>query len=70
LYNNCNARADIKETKMNMEKISDTLNDISDVLDRKLDTKNSFGEYTGDILNSINFNLERIAESLEKIANK
>lgn len=55
---------------MNMEKISDTLNDISDVLDRKLDTKNSFGEYTGDILNSINFNLERIAESLEKIANK
>jgi uncharacterized protein Yka (UPF0111/DUF47 family) len=55
---------------MTIEKISDTLNDISDALDRKLDTKNSFGEYTGDILNSINFNLERIADSLEKIANK
>jgi archaellum component FlaC len=70
LYNYFNARADTKETKMTIEKISDTLNDISDVLDRKLDSKNSFGEYTGDILNSINFHLERIADSLEKITNK
>jgi|APGre2960657404_1045060.scaffolds.fasta_scaffold444649_1 hypothetical protein len=55
---------------MATENINDTLQDISDILDRKLDSKNAFGEYTGDILNSINFNLERIADVLEKIANK
>lgn len=53
-----------------MANTEEILSDISDILDRKLDSKNAFGEYTGDILNSINFNLERIAESLEKIANK
>jgi len=54
---------------MTKENISEALNDMVDVLDQKLNTKNSFGEYTGDILNSINYNLERIADSLEKVSN-
>jgi hypothetical protein len=54
---------------MTIENINDTLCDISDVLDRNLNTKNFFGEYTGDILHDINFNLSRIADSLEKVSN-
>jgi len=52
------------------EQIVSTLEEIADTLERKLDSKNDFGQYTGDILHSIDWNLSRIAESLEKIANK
>ena len=50
--------------------MNDKLEEISDILDRKLDRKNDFGEYNGDILHNMEWHLGRIADALEKIANK
>ena len=53
--------------------LEDNLRDISNAienLEARLDPNNDFGQSVGDELHSIDFNLGRIADALEKIANK
>lgn len=49
--------------------LEDVCNAICDLED-KFDPKNDFGQTVGDELHQIEYQLSRIADSLEKIANK
>ena len=63
-------REQIKGNKMALEdNITDIVNSI-DNLTEKFELKNDFGMTIGDELHSIEFQLSRIADALEKIANK
>jgi hypothetical protein len=66
-----NARADTKELKMANTKVEYTLGDVADAIsDINTDPKNDFGQTVGDELHDIAWTLTRIADALEKIANK
>jgi hypothetical protein len=51
------------------DNITDIVNSI-DELASKFELKNDFGQTIGDELHNIEFQLSRIADILEKIANK
>lgn len=57
-------------TEEQNEQLCDTLDGIREALDTNLNTKNFFGEYMGDVLHDINYNLSRIADVLEEVAKK
>ena len=59
-----------KMTNEQNEQICEVLGEIAETLDKKLDSKNDFGEYKGDILHNMEWHLSRIADALEKIASK
>jgi hypothetical protein len=51
--------------------LEDVVNELSNIEQAILiDQKNDFGQSIGDELHSIDFHLSRIADALEKIANK
>ena len=51
--------------------LQDVVNELSNIEQAILNPKNnSFGQSVGDELHSIDFHLSRIADALEKIANK
>jgi hypothetical protein len=52
-------------------KVEYTLEDVADAIgDINTDPKNDFGQTVGDELHDIAYTLTRIADALEKIANK
>ena len=51
--------------------LQDVVNELSNIEQAILNPRNnSFGQSVGDELHSIDFHLSRIADALEKIANK
>ena len=53
-----------------MEECSTMLASALEYVGEQLNPKNSFGQTVGDELNNIGFQFSRIADALEKIANK
>lgn len=56
-----------QETIYTLEDVTDAINSLHDL---SLDPINDFGQTVGDELHSIDYQLSRIADALEKIANK
>lgn len=56
-----------KEITYTLEDVVDAIGDLHNL---PLDPNNDFGMTVGDELHSIDFHLSRIADALEKIANK
>jgi len=57
-----------KETVYTLEDVTDAINGLNDAITYQ--PTNDFNQTIGDELHSIDFHLSRIADALEKIANK